>query len=57
MVEPCGQLQLAVREDELSETAVLKQLRIEIEKTRRLREVYRQRKELDIEIEGAPSAE
>ena len=38
-----------------SESATLKQLRIEIEKTRRLREVYRQRKELDVEIEGAPT--
>jgi tetratricopeptide (TPR) repeat protein len=54
MKEQCYSLDLTVQEQELSEAAVLKQLRIEIEKTRRLKEVYRQRKELEVEIEGAP---
>ena len=54
MTDPCGSLELAVREQELSEAAVLKQLRIEIEKTRRLRKVYQQHRELEVKIDGAP---
>ena len=47
----CRRLALEVREREISAEAVLRELRIEIERERRLREVYRQRKELEIEIE------
>ena len=55
MKDPCGALELAVKEESLSEDATLRQLQIEIEKTRRLKKVYRQHKELDVEIEGAPA--
>jgi tetratricopeptide (TPR) repeat protein len=47
----CRALSLSVSETEMSEDATLKALRIEMEKKRRMREVYRQRKELEIEIE------
>ena len=43
-----------MRERELSQETVLKELRIEMERERRLRKVYEQRKELEIEVEGAP---
>ncbi len=54
MKEPCQSLGFTVEDRELSAAAALKQLRIEMEKTRRLREVYRQHKELEVEIEEAP---
>ncbi len=54
MKDPCQSLEFAVHDQELSEAAALKQLRIEMERTRRMREVYRQRKELEVVIEGAP---
>jgi tetratricopeptide (TPR) repeat protein len=57
MKEPCQALALEVREREISKEAVLKELRIEMEKQRRLRKVYEQRKELEVEIEGAPAAD
>lgn len=57
MRDPCQSLGLTVEDRELSAAAALKQLRIEMEKTRRLREVYRQHKELEVKIEGAPPAE
>jgi hypothetical protein len=46
-----------VRQRELSHEAIRKELRIEIEKRRRLLGVYEQRKELEIEISDpeAPS--
>jgi len=57
MKDACQALALEVRERELSKEAVLKELRIEIEKQRRLRKVYEQRKELDIRIEDPPDAD
>jgi tetratricopeptide (TPR) repeat protein len=51
MQEACKQLALEVHERELSKEAALKELRIEMEKTRRLKKVYEQRKELEIQIE------
>ena len=54
MKDACRSLALDVREREISKEAVLKELRIEMEKQRRLRKVYEQRKELEIEVEGAP---
>jgi tetratricopeptide (TPR) repeat protein len=53
MTEPCQSLGFTVEDRELTAAAALKQLRIEMEKTRRLREIYRQHKELEVEIEGA----
>jgi tetratricopeptide (TPR) repeat protein len=54
MKKPCHELALEVREREISEETVLRELRIEMEKERRLRKVYEQRKELDVRIEDAP---
>ena len=59
MRNACQALALDVREREISQEAVLQELRIEMEKQRRLRKVYEQRKELEIEVEepkpaGAP---
>jgi tetratricopeptide (TPR) repeat protein len=48
--DACTDLGFPVRHRELSHEAIRKELRIEIEKRRRLREVYEQRKELEIEI-------
>ena len=39
---------------EISKEAMLKELRIEMETQRRLKKVYEQRKELEIEIEDTP---
>lgn len=47
----CRALSLAVSETEMSEEATLQQLRLEMEQQRRIQEVYRQRKELEIEVE------
>lgn len=57
MREPCQGVGVTVEDRELSEAAALKELRIEIEKARRLREIYRQHKEIEIEIEGPPTSE
>jgi len=51
MKDPCHALALDVREREISKETVLKELRIEMEKQRRLQKVYEQRKELEIQIE------
>ncbi len=56
MEEACGALGLEVRNRNLSAEGVLQELRIEMERTRRLKEVYRQHKELDIEIEDPEPA-
>jgi tetratricopeptide (TPR) repeat protein len=52
--DACQALALDVREREISEETVLRELRIEMEKQRRLRKVYEQRKDLEIEVEPAP---
>jgi tetratricopeptide (TPR) repeat protein len=57
MRDACRDLDLEVQEREVSEEAVLRELRIEMERTRRLRKVYEQRKELEVEIENPPPAE
>ena len=54
MENACRDLSLEVGERDISEEAVLKELRIEMERARRMREVYEQRKELEIQIEDAP---
>jgi len=54
MKDACHALALDVNAREISKETVLKELRIEMEKQRRLRKVYEQRKELEIEIEDAP---
>ena len=51
MRDACHDLSLEVHDRELSKETILQELRIEMEKTRRLNELYEQRKELKIEIE------
>ena len=50
MEDACQELALDVREREISDETLLEELRIEIETQRRLRKVYEQRKELELEI-------
>jgi tetratricopeptide (TPR) repeat protein len=57
MRDACQTLALDVHEREISKEAVLKELRIEMEKRRRLQKVYEQRKELEIQIEPEPASE
>jgi len=57
MKQPCHGLALEVQEREISEEAVRRELQLEMEKVRRLRKVYEQRKELEIEIEAPPARE
>lgn len=47
----CRALDLEVKHHDASQEAILQELRLEIERTRRLRGVYDQRKELEIEVE------
>ncbi len=56
MVAACTDLQMTVREREISEEAVLQELRIEMERQRRLKKVYDRRKDLEITIDE-PKAE
>lgn len=55
MKNACRQLSLEVQEREISEETVRRELVIEMEQQRRLQKLYQQRKELDIEIEEAPT--
>jgi hypothetical protein len=55
--EACGQLDLAVQDRDLSEETALKEIQIEMEKTRRLRKIYEARKELQIEVEDVEGEE
>jgi hypothetical protein len=57
MKDACKALSLEVQEREISKEAVLNELRIEMEKERRLRKVYEQRKELEIQIEPEPTGD
>jgi len=56
MQNACADLSLEIEERQLSDEAVRRELVIELERQRRLRKVYEQRKELEIEIE-VPSDE
>src|SRR5262245_49703192 len=58
MEQACSKLGLAVEQRELSEQAALKELQIEMEKARRLREIYSGRKDVQVEVEDpkAPAA-
>ena len=47
----CADLGLEVKRREVSEETLLGELRLEIEKRRRLKEIYRQHKELELEID------
>jgi hypothetical protein len=51
----CAGLSLPVKHREVSDETLLRELRLEMESRRRIQEIYRQRKELEIEVEGAGS--
>jgi tetratricopeptide (TPR) repeat protein len=53
--DACRELSLDVQQRELSAEAARRELEIEREKQRRLREVYEQHKELEIEVERDPA--
>lgn len=55
MGNACGSLGLVATERSLSHESVLQELRIEMEKKRRLEQIYEQRRELEIEIEDPES--
>jgi hypothetical protein len=55
--QACTDLSLEVKRREVSKETLLKELRLEMEKQRRLRKIYRQRKELEIEIGEEPGAD
>jgi tetratricopeptide (TPR) repeat protein len=56
-LEPaCQGLGLDVTRREVSEETLLRELRVEMERRRELGDIYRQRRELEIEIEGEPTA-
>jgi hypothetical protein len=46
----CASLSLPVKHREISNETLLQELRLEMESQRRLREIYRQRKQLEIEV-------
>jgi tetratricopeptide (TPR) repeat protein len=54
MENACKALSLEVSQREISKEAMLKELRIEMETKRRLKKVYEQRKELEIQIDEEP---
>jgi tetratricopeptide (TPR) repeat protein len=54
MEKACRALDLDVKQRELSKEAALMELRIEMETQRRLKQVYEQRKELEIQVEEPP---
>ena len=57
MEDACHKLALEVNQREISKEAMLKELRIEMETQRRLKKVYEQRKELEIQVEDAPTGD
>ena len=57
MKDACHALALDVHEREISKEAALKELRIEMEKQRRLQKIYGQRKELKVDIGDAPPSD
>jgi Flp pilus assembly protein TadD len=56
MEVPCRMLQLAVRRRELRDETLRRELVIEMERRRRLNEIYRNRKDLKIEVEPVEPA-
>lgn len=51
LTHACGLLSIATERRQLSEQATLEELRIEMERVRRMRRVYDQQRELEIEVE------
>lgn len=51
MADACRTLDLSVRRREIADEAILEELRVEMERRRKLREIYGKRKDLQIEID------
>lgn len=51
--QACAALSLPVKHREISKETLLRELQLEMETRRRLQEIYRQRRELELEVEGA----
>jgi hypothetical protein len=51
LTDACAQLSMATEQRQLSKEATLEELRIEMERVRRMRRVYDASKELEIEVE------
>ena len=49
--QECGEMQLAVKRREVADETLLLELRLEMDRRRRLQEIYRNRKDLQVEIE------
>lgn len=54
--QACAALSLPVEHREISEETLLQELRLEMETRRRMQEIYRQRKELELEVEDGEPA-
>jgi hypothetical protein len=54
--DACAALTLPVKHREISEETLLQELRLEMETQRRMQEIYRQRKELELEVEDGEPA-
>jgi hypothetical protein len=50
--QACAALSLPVKHREISEETLLRELQLEMETQRKLRDIYRQRKEIEIEVES-----
>jgi hypothetical protein len=55
--QACDTLSLPVKHREISNETLLRELQLEMETQRRLQEIYRQRKELEIEVEDTEQAQ
>jgi len=51
MESACGDMNQAVAAQELEEATLLKELQLEMERTRRVREIYERRRDLDIQVD------
>jgi len=51
MEQACGDMNQAVAAQKLKEETILKELQLEMERTRRVREVYERRRDLNIEVD------
>lgn len=57
LMHACADLGLEVKRREVSEETLLGELRLELEKRRRLKEIYRQHQELELEVEISEDAQ
>jgi len=53
MAQACGDMNQAVARQQLEEATVLQELRLEMERTRRVREIYERQRDLDIRVDDS----